>query len=193
MATSEHSEPQKGLNKPKGCVRPRVSIPGLTACRLAAALSEKEVARLMDSYQAAIRYAPAAECYILRRLCRELKVWPLDLMDSAPVEEVQFQDDQRQRAQSVFERERAERRRQVNRIKRQRAVLTDSSAVRLAGLKARRLEAELTQRELARLASTNQSTIYELEKKYTSRGAYMKTIRKLCQALGVSPADLICK
>jgi transcriptional regulator with XRE-family HTH domain len=59
-------------------------------------------------------------------------------------------------------------------------------------LKARRLEAGLSQRELARMVGTNQTTIYQLEKEFASRGAYMKTIRKLAEVLKVQPADLIC-
>jgi DNA-binding Xre family transcriptional regulator len=41
------------------------------------------------------------------------------------------------------------------------------------------------------MIGTNQTTIAQLEKRYTSRGAYMKTVRKLCDVLKVQPADLI--
>jgi transcriptional regulator with XRE-family HTH domain len=54
------------------------------------------------------------------------------------------------------------------------------------------LEAGLSQEELARMIGTNLTTIRRLEKKYGGRSAYAKTVRKLCQALGVRPADLIC-
>jgi transcriptional regulator with XRE-family HTH domain len=55
------------------------------------------------------------------------------------------------------------------------------------------MAAGLTQRQLAAMIGTNQTPITQLEKKYASRGAYVSTIRKLCQALEVSPADLICE
>lgn len=41
------------------------------------------------------------------------------------------------------------------------------------------------------MMETNQTTIAQLEKRYASRGAYMKTVRKLCDVLKVQPADLI--
>jgi DNA-binding XRE family transcriptional regulator len=42
------------------------------------------------------------------------------------------------------------------------------------------MAAGLTQRQLAAMIGTNQTTITQLEKKYASRGAYVSTIRKLC-------------
>ncbi len=60
----------------------------------------------------------------------------------------------------------------------------------LQGLRACRLMAALSQRELARKIGTHQSTICALESQ--NRGAYPKTIRRLCEALEVEPVDLIC-
>jgi DNA-binding Xre family transcriptional regulator len=40
------------------------------------------------------------------------------------------------------------------------------------------------------MIGTNQNTIQQLESQ--RRGAYPKTVSKLCQALGVEPADLMC-
>ena len=79
----------------------------------------------------------------------------------------------------------------MNRIKGDWALRYCSSSINLGGLKARRLEAGLSQEELARMIGTNLTTIRELEKR-AGRSAYAKTVRKLCQALGVRPADLIC-
>ena len=86
----------------------------------------------------------------------------------------------------------AERRRQINRIKRRGHPGNAPGTVLLRGLKERRAASGLSQRKLAEMIGTNQATISELEKG-THRGAYMQTVRRLCAALGVSPADLICK
>ena len=169
-----------------------MSIPGLTACRLAAALTERDLAQLIGSDQPSVNVMYVADCYELRRLCRALKVWPMDLINDRPVEDAAQRADRSRRPERAFEQQRAERRHQVNMIKRQRAIFCTSSSVRLAGLKACRLEAGLSQRKLARMVGTNQTTIVQLEKRYASRGAYISTIRKLSRALGVSPADVIC-
>jgi transcriptional regulator with XRE-family HTH domain len=50
--------------------------------------------------------------------------------------------------------------------------------------------AGFTQRDLAERVRTSQGTIYELER--LTRGAYPKTIKKLCAALEVEPSDLLC-
>jgi DNA-binding Xre family transcriptional regulator len=127
---------------------------------------------------------------LLERLCQALKVWPEDLTNDDAVEDTTPQDGAEHRSASVSDEERAERRREVNRIKGDRAIRRTSSAIKLGGLKARRLEAGLSQKELARMISTNLTTIRQLER--GGRFAYAKTVRKLCQALGVRPADLIC-
>jgi ribosome-binding protein aMBF1 (putative translation factor) len=59
----------------------------------------------------------------------------------------------------------------------------------LPGLRAARLAAALSQRDLAAAIGSNQATICELE--HLVRGAYPKTTRKLCRALNVEPADLL--
>jgi transcriptional regulator with XRE-family HTH domain len=62
--------------------------------------------------------------------------------------------------------------------------------VLLPGLWAARVSAALSQRDLANMIGANQNTIQQLESR--RRGAYPKTVRRLCQALGVEPADLMC-
>ncbi len=49
----------------------------------------------------------------------------------------------------------------------------------------------LTQRDLAGIVGMGQSGIQELET--LARGAYPRTILKLCRALEVDPAVLMCK
>ena len=185
---------------------PGVLVPGLKACRWAAALSERDLAELVGTSQTTINNLQRpirinrkgepqgfkADDLMLERLCQALKVWPEDLTYYSAVEDATPQDGAEQRPASVSDEERAERRREVNRIKRDWALSYSSSAINLGGLKARRLETGLSQEELARMIGTNLTTIRELEKKYGGRSAYAKTVRKLCQALGVRPADLIC-
>ena len=66
----------------------------------------------------------------------------------------------------------------------------DGRGVYLSGLWACRMTAGLSQRELAEAIGTNQGTIQALET--VSRGAYPKTVKRLCQTLRVEPVDLIC-
>lgn len=185
---------------------PGVFVPGIKACRWAAALSERDLAELVGTSQTRINNFSKkvtinkkgeprgfkADDLMLERLCQALKVWPEDLTTADVVEDATLQDRPEHRSASVSDDERAERRREVNRIKRDWALRYSSSAINLGGLKARRLEAGLSQEELARMIGTNLTTIRRLEKKYGGRYAYPKTVRKLCQALGVRPADLIC-
>ncbi len=96
------------------------------------------------------------------------------------------------RVEKVAREERLVRRGQVNRIKSEAWFLKRGLTVRLRGLKAHRQAAGLSQRQLAKMIGTNQTTISELEEGYTYRGAYIFTIRRLCEALEVTPADLIC-
>lgn len=59
----------------------------------------------------------------------------------------------------------------------------------LRGLKQHREGAMVSQRELAKKSGVTQSTIWDLEN--LGRGAHPRTVRKLADALGVTPADLI--
>jgi DNA-binding Xre family transcriptional regulator len=172
--------------------KPRVFLSGLKACRLAAALSERDLAKMVGTNHATINHLQSDDV-MLERLCQALKVWPEDLTNDDAVEDTTPQDGAEQRSASVSDEERAERRREVNRIKGYWAFHFGGSAIKLGGLEARRLEAGLSEEELARMIGTNLTTIRQLEKKYGGRCAYTKTIRKLCQALGVRPADLICR
>ena len=171
-------------------------VRGLRASSVAAALTQKELAGLVGSSQTIIADLETwdeASLPMIERLCEALKVAPEDLIYRASVENTDSEDVQERSAESTFQREIVERRCQVNRIKSQEWRLDYVPAIRLGGLKARRLEAGLSQRKLARMVGTNQTTIFEFEKRYANRGAYIKTIRKLCEVLQVSPADLICR
>ena len=84
----------------------------------------------------------------------------------------------------------AERRRQIEVIKRRAHVGPDGRGVYLPGLWSARMAAGLTQRELAAAIGSNQATIHQLER--LLRAAYPKTIRKLCAALNAEPVDLMC-
>ena len=89
-----------------------------------------------------------------------------------------------------MQEEKAERRRQVSEIKQGARSAHDGRSYLLPGLWACRLALGLTQREVAKRIGSNQTTIRELERQ--SRGAYPKTIRKLCMALEVTPVVLLC-
>jgi len=182
--------------------KPGSLVYGLGYCRLAAALTERELAELVGTSQTTINdlekaswWQPGgpkpwvkADYRMVLRLCRALRVRPADLMLRDVIEDKRPRSG---RAETALRRERDEGRRQVNRIKRGRMILMTSKSVRLGGLKKHRERAGIGQRELARMIGTNQTTIAQLEKRYTSRGAYMKTVRKLCGVLEVQPADLI--
>jgi ribosome-binding protein aMBF1 (putative translation factor) len=84
-----------------------------------------------------------------------------------------------------------ERREQVGRITEQVGDAYGTRSVKLHGLWGCRQAANLTQRQLATLVGGSQTTIRSLEA--LRRGAYPKTIRKLAEALEVSPADLISR
>ena len=83
----------------------------------------------------------------------------------------------------------AERRRGVETIKEDAESANGGRSYLLRGLWACRLAAGLTQRELAEAMGGNQSTVGELERQ--ERGAYPRTIGRLCLALGVGPEDLL--
>ena len=84
--------------------------------------------------------------------------------------------------------ERTERSREISAIKKQGRDRR-GRGVPLPGLWAARTAAGLTQRELAMLVGSSQGTITSLE--LMSRGAYPKTLRRLCSALKVEPIDLL--
>lgn len=84
-----------------------------------------------------------------------------------------------------------QRRRQVAAIKEGARTANDGRSYLLPGLWACRLASGLTQRQVAERIGGNQTTIRELER--LERGAYIKTITRLCRALEVSPEDLLCR
>lgn len=86
--------------------------------------------------------------------------------------------------------ETAAQHRQVMVIKKEAKSANNGRSYLLQGLWACRLAAGLTQRQVAQMIGSNQATVRELEREY--RGAYPKTIRRLCEALGVAPEDLLC-
>jgi transcriptional regulator with XRE-family HTH domain len=59
----------------------------------------------------------------------------------------------------------------------------------LKGLWACRLAAGLDQRQLAQAMGSTQATVGQLER--GDRGAYLRTIVRLCECLGVAPEDLL--
>lgn len=88
----------------------------------------------------------------------------------------------------IEDKRRTERHRQVEVIK-SLGRSPSGRGLLLNGLWACRMAAGLTQRDLAEEVGTSQGTIHELER--LGRGAYPKTIRRLSEALEVSPADLL--
>jgi transcriptional regulator with XRE-family HTH domain len=52
------------------------------------------------------------------------------------------------------------------------------------------LAAGISQRELAEKIGGTQASVRQLERQ--RRGAYVSTLRKLCEALEVGPDDLLC-
>jgi DNA-binding Xre family transcriptional regulator len=86
--------------------------------------------------------------------------------------------------------EEIERHRQVRAIKKEARSLNGGRSYLLQGLWACRQAAGLTQRQLAGMMGSSQTTIRKLERQ--SRGAYPRTIQRLCKALGVTPEDLLC-
>jgi len=172
-----------------------VRLEGLTACRVATALTQKELANLIGSNQTTIADLERwdqANSRMVQRLCDALKVAPEDLISPGSVEDTVLQEVQVLSSEDALAKEKAERRSQVNRVKRRAHYTGAPGTVLLRGLKDCRIASGLTQRKLAKRIGTNQTTIAELEKG-TYRGAYMKTVQRLCQALKASPVDLICR
>ncbi len=64
-----------------------------------------------------------------------------------------------------------------------------SRSTPLPGLREARKRKGLTQRELATLAGTGAGTVCDLEN--GNRGGYPATIKRLCTALSVTPAELM--
>ena len=89
-----------------------------------------------------------------------------------------------------MQEEKAERRRRVSEIKQGARSINNGRSYLLPGLWACRLSEGLTQRQLAKRIGSSPTTVRQLERQ--SRGAYPKTIRKLCAALDVTPEVLLC-
>src|SRR5215218_750177 len=113
--------------------KPRVFVPGIKACRWAAALSERDLAEMVGTNHAVINNMEVNDV-MLERLCQALKVWPEDLTSDDAVEDTTPQDGAEQRSASVSDEERAERRREVNRIKGDRAIRYGRKGIKLGGL-----------------------------------------------------------
>src|SRR3954467_3825536 len=86
--------------------------------------------------------------------------------------------------------ETTERHRQVAALKRGAKSLNNGRSYLLQGLWACRQAAGLTQRQLAEAIGGSQTTVRKLERQY--RGAYPRTIQRLCKVLEVTPEDLLC-
>jgi DNA-binding Xre family transcriptional regulator len=82
-----------------------------------------------------------------------------------------------------------ERRHRVAIIKETAESTNYSRSYLLKGLWACRLAAGLSQRQLAEAMGSSQATVGQLER--GNRGAYLKTILRLCEVLGVAPEDLL--
>lgn len=89
----------------------------------------------------------------------------------------------------IEEKYNTDRRREVRVIKKVIGPEQGGRGAYLPGLWACRLAAGLTQRELAERAGTGSVTIHQLER--LNRRAHATTLRRLSEALGVSPADLL--
>jgi len=85
--------------------------------------------------------------------------------------------------------EKTERSRRVTAIKETAKSTNGGRSYLLKGLRACRLAAGLTQRELADAMGGSQATVGLLER--GCRGAYLGTIACLCDALGIAPEDLL--
>src|SRR5215207_6737418 len=85
--------------------------------------------------------------------------------------------------------EKTERSRQVAAIKETAKSTNGGRSYLLKGLWACRLAAGLDQRQLAEAMGSSQGTVGQLER--GDRGAYPKTILRLCEVLGVAPEDLL--
>jgi DNA-binding XRE family transcriptional regulator len=124
-------------------------------------------------------------------------VYPEDLVFAGKAEDEALLQGRKWRPDVTADQTRSRRHEQVERIKARGFYGDRPGTVCLRGLKACRLAASLSQRELAGRIGMSPGTIVQLEKiqheKWRRRrGAYMKTVKKLCRALDVSPADLIC-
>ena len=86
--------------------------------------------------------------------------------------------------------QRTERHRQIRAIKKEAKSLNGGRSYLLQGLWACRQAAGLTQRQVAQMMGSSQTTVRKLERQ--SRGAYPRTIQRLCKVLGVNPEDLLC-
>ncbi len=85
--------------------------------------------------------------------------------------------------------ENTERSRRVAIIKETAQSANNGRSYLLKGLWACRLAAGLDQRQLAKAMGSSQATVGQLER--GDRGAYPKTIMRLCAVLGVAPEDLL--
>jgi DNA-binding XRE family transcriptional regulator len=85
--------------------------------------------------------------------------------------------------------EKTERSRRVAAIKETAKSTNGGRSYLLKGLWACRLAAGLDQRQLAQVMGSTQATVGQLER--GDRGAYPKTIVRLCECLGVAPEDLL--
>jgi transcriptional regulator with XRE-family HTH domain len=178
-----------------------VRLQGLKAQREAAGLSQRQLAKMIGTNQRTIselepRHAlRGAYPFTLTRLCKALKTSPATLICrfEAPEEgaEGSYQ------AEKVTRRKGLDHRQQLDALREQAWHLQEDAfsekgewKVKLLGLKASRLAAGLSQRDLAKMIGGGQSTIADLE---GNSGASLRTMRRLCRALHVLPADLICK
>jgi transcriptional regulator with XRE-family HTH domain len=179
-----------------------VRLRGLKACREAKGLTQQQLAKMSGAKQATIselekRYGyRGAYISTVRRLSEALKVPPASLICKyEPSEESAECSHQMKR----FTQEKGLDRTEQLRVLREQATRgwKDSMMVdrvwkvKLQGLESCRLAAGLSQRGLAKIVGTSQTTIAKLERGVLGAPTYM--VRRLCRALKVLPADLICR
>lgn len=100
-----------------------------------------------------------------------------------------YETNPRKGARKVSDQE-IERRRRIDAIKKGARSVNGGRSYLLQGLWACRQAAGLTQRQLAEAMGSIQTTVRKLER--LTRGAYPRTIQRLCRVLGVNPEDLSC-
>ena len=179
-----------------------VRLRGLKACREAKGLTQQQLAKMSGAKQTTIselekRYGyRGAYISTIRRLSEALKVPPASLI--CKYEPSEEGAEGRHQMRRVTEEKGLDRTEQLRVLREQAtrgwkdSMMVDRVwKVKLQGLESCRLAAGLSQRGLAKIVGTSQTTIAKLERGVLGAPTYM--VRRLCRALKVLPADLICR
>jgi transcriptional regulator with XRE-family HTH domain len=178
-----------------------VSLQGLKDCREAAGLSQRQLAKAIGTNQRTIaeleeRHARrGAYLFTVRRLCAVLNTSPVNLI--CRYQALEEGAEENYRSQRAPRRTELDRTAQLEALREQvwygrKDAFSEEGEwkVKLLGLKASRLAAGLSQRDLAKMIGKSQMTVARLE---STSGASLRTVRRLCRTLNVLPADLICE